>query len=291
MPSTTNALPPAEPTPALAELAEVFGGAHASPPQRPTTARFRCVKPAGALGVMKPRARRAPELSDRCVRDLRTRAASSFWHACVQEALALIAATTTARPLGASVPRRPAGANRATWTRCATSKLRALSPPQSRCGGECRRSGKSRPGMRSWLRARRGHASSSGRTARQKSSCRWLQYTVRRLFVVTKLGASWVPLPAERARLVQRRRRPLRSCWRGISKLRTSASTPRTPCKCAAYAVAPDPTRSPSRFVCCRKRSSPSHGSSESSLIRRSAALRRMKRATRRRSRRRKRPC
>jgi len=31
MPSQTHALPPAEPTPALAALAEVFGGAHASP--------------------------------------------------------------------------------------------------------------------------------------------------------------------------------------------------------------------------------------------------------------------
>ena len=234
MPSTTNALPPAEPTPALAELAEVLGGAHASPPQRPTTARFRCVKSTGARAVVVPRARRAPGLSDRCVRDLRPRAASSFRHACAQEALALIAATTTARPLGASAPRRPVGANRATWTRCATSKPRALSPPQSRCGGECRRRGKLRTDMRSWLRARRGHAGSSGRTARQKSSCRWLQSTVRRRFVVTKLGASWVPLPAERARLVQRRRRPLRSCWRGISKLRTSASTPRMPCECAA---------------------------------------------------------
>ena len=107
--------------------------------------------------------------------------------------------------------------------------------------------------MRSWLRARRGHAGSSDRTARQKSSFRWLQSTVSRRFVTTKLGASCAPLPAERARLVQRRRRPQRSCWCGISKLRTSASTPRTPCKCAAYAVAPDPTRPPSGFVCSQE--------------------------------------
>jgi hypothetical protein len=112
MPSQTHALPPAEPTPALAALAEVFGGAHASPPQRQTAASFRCVKSAGAHAVM-PRARQAPELSDRCAPRLAfpqtgpTRVSSSSWHDCVQQALALIAATTTtARSLGASAPRR-----------------------------------------------------------------------------------------------------------------------------------------------------------------------------------------
>jgi len=118
--------------------------------QRQTAASFRCVKSAGAHAVM-PRARQAPELSDRCAPRLAfpetgpTRVSSSSWHDCVQQALALIAATTTtARSLGASAPRRPVGANRATWTRCATSKASALSPAQSRCGGECRRRGKSR---------------------------------------------------------------------------------------------------------------------------------------------------
>jgi hypothetical protein len=245
-----------------------------------------------------PRARQAPELSDRCAPRLAfpetgpTRAPSSFRHDCVQQALRFDCSDDD----HGKVPRRKRA------EKAGRSKPSDLDEVRNQLSAralafvkpvwcECRRRGKSRPDMRSWLRARRGHAGSSGKTARQKSSFRWLQSTVSRRFVTTKLGASCASLPAERARLVQRRRRPLRSCWRGISKLRTSASTRRTPCKCAAYAVAPDPTRPPSGFVCCRKRSSPSHGSSESSLIRRSAALRRMKRATRRRSRRRKRPC
>ena len=92
MPSQTHALAPAEPTPALAALAEVFGGAHASPPQRQTAASFRCVKSAGAHAVM-PRARQAPEQPDRCAPRLAfpetgpTRASSSSWHDCVQQAL------------------------------------------------------------------------------------------------------------------------------------------------------------------------------------------------------------
>ena len=143
MPSQTHALPPAEPTPALAALAEVFGGAHASPPQRQTTASFRCVKSAGAHAV-KPRARQAPELSDRCAPRLAfpetgpTRVSSSPWHDCVQQALASIAATTTtARSLGASAPRRPVGANRATGKQ-ARSRLRKADVVMSSGGAESR---------------------------------------------------------------------------------------------------------------------------------------------------------